>query len=97
MEIETEPYNFKEEKIKKPRKYLLGLILMTLALLTIATWLTFSTLNQAPDDFPLNSPVTIPEGSSAKKATQILGEGGYVKSELVLYLSLLFLARPQHS
>lgn len=49
----------------------------------------FIVLNKPPANFPVNVPVSIPEGTSAKEATAIFAKAGLVRSELTLYLSLM--------
>ena len=54
----------------------------------------FVLLNKPPANFPVNVPVSIPEGTSAKEATAIFAEAGLVRSELALYFSLVWWYEP---
>lgn len=70
-------------------KALLSFILF-IGLVSVAIYsYVFILLNKPPTDFPVNIPVSIPEGTSAREATAIFARAGLVQSEFALYLSLM--------
>ncbi len=70
----------------------IGLVVtITLILMIVASCITYAQwLMTPPADFPIHTPITIAEGSSAKSVAHQLAEAGFVRSELALYLSLLY-------
>lgn len=89
--METEPEKQSNSLNTQPRKkrYIWLWLVSILFIFIWGIYFSFVTLSKPPSGFPTNVPVIIPEGASAKKTTQILSEGGYVRSEFVLYVSLL--------
>lgn len=64
------------------------LVLISIVAASVYCYL-FIILNTPPTNFPVNVPVSIPEGTSAKEATAIFAKAGLVRSEFALYLSLM--------
>lgn len=56
----------------------------------------FVILSKPPANFPVNVPVSILEGTSAREATAIFAKAGLVRSELALYLSLIWWYEPSN-
>lgn len=47
-----------------------------------------------PANFPIDTPISIPAGSSAKEITKLMSDSGFVNSQMALYLSLLLWHEP---
>jgi UPF0755 protein len=71
-------------------------ILTTVVLVSITSLYWYLTyLNQPPDAFPVNEIVTIEAGTSVRDITNILGEAGIVRSDILLYyIIVLFYDAP---
>ncbi|MCA9363550.1 endolytic transglycosylase MltG [Candidatus Kaiserbacteria bacterium] len=74
-------------------KYLLFLALLGLLGLFLIS-LELKNLNQAPVLFPINTPITIDEGSGVKQITEQLENSGVVKSKTFLYYALVLFHDP---
>lgn len=71
--------------------YLLSLLGLALLLLSLFWW-----FNRAPGDFPVNEPVVVPRGLSASAIADLMDERGVVRSNLILYLNLLWRHDPNN-
>jgi len=76
--------------IDKQKLYkILTYSLLGLVFLLFISYQVLTKLNEPPTNFPTSSPVTIPEGTSAKQATLILENEGYIRSNGLLNLILI--------
>jgi UPF0755 protein len=87
---DKEPKSLIGSAIKTVFSFVLAVFVLGIALYGYL----FVILNKPPTNFPVNIPVAIPEGTSAKEATAIFAKAGLVRSELVLYLSLILWYEP---
>jgi len=66
-----------------------------LCLVLMGLYFVVVNLNESPDNFPTNLPVTIEQGTNVKNITKILKQEGVVKSDILLYYTLLFFYEPK--
>jgi UPF0755 protein len=64
--------------------------LAIIATLGLGLFIMILSFTETPKTFPVNVPITIPEGSTAKEVTELFAQEGYVKSSLALYLNLMW-------
>ncbi len=92
-DITTEFNNESDLVIKKPRRFLRWLlgILTFILLITIGLYSFFTFIKKPPADFPINTTLTVPAGSTIQDVALLLKENNFVRSELVffIYFSLL--------
>lgn len=62
---------------------------LTVLFLVVALWVLWGQ-TRAPADFPVNSPVVIARGLSAADIAKLLEEEGVVRSNLALYMTLIW-------
>ncbi len=77
-----------------PRRRGVVVVLVLIILLGAGLFAYVQHLFTPPSDFPINSEITIEPGTSAKRVAHLMYEAGYVRSELALYLSLLYWYNP---
>lgn len=73
----------------RPRRLRAVIVLTILGFTAALTALFVNWLFSAPTTFPVDTPITVEEGMSAKQIAALMEEGGYVRSRHALYLSLL--------
>jgi UPF0755 protein len=61
-------------------------VLIALAIVFVFSFYFFSNLAKPPVDFPVDTPVTISEGTTLRSAVSIMKDGGYIRSELALFV-----------
>ncbi|MCA9355720.1 endolytic transglycosylase MltG [Candidatus Kaiserbacteria bacterium] len=74
-------------------KLTLALCALLLIALVCLYFLTIS-LNKAPKDFPINVPITITQGTGVKDITEMLEEQKVIRSNSLLYYTLIFFYEP---
>jgi len=87
--IDREQNDFKEglDNESKPTGFKrMFLIFGLLTVLIISGAYIVNGISKPPSDFPTNTPVIIPEGTTLREAVALMKESGYVKSELALFL-----------
>jgi len=60
----------------------------------VSFFLYLKSLNQAPESFPTNEPITIESGSNIRLITETLQQKNVVKSDALLYYTLVFFYDP---
>lgn len=76
--------------IKRPFWSQSKLLVGTLGVLAIFGLIILWWLSRPPADFPINSPVTVSRGLSAASIADLLEENGVVRSELLLYMIIMW-------
>lgn len=66
------------------------IFLFILGISVFGVILAYRILSVAPSEFPLNTPITIDEGSTVNEVTEILAQKDVVHSALYLYITLLY-------
>ncbi len=69
-------------------------IFLLLALFSIVTYSYLVKLNQPPDNFPINTPITIEPGTEVREITKILQRANVVKSDNLLYYLIVLWHEP---
>ena len=73
----------------------LTLVLCALLLITLGgLYFWANSLNEAPKDFPINVPITITQGTGVKDITETLEEQKVIRSNSLLYYTLIFFYEP---
>jgi len=75
------------------KKFFLGMV-VSIFLLVATGYFLFLSLNKAPSAFPVDIPIIIEAGTTAREIANILEQEGVVRSEVVLYYTLLVLYDP---
>lgn len=74
---------------QQPLRFRLVALLIVIGLTAASLALYLHWLFSAPTDFPVDTPITVEEGMSAKQVAGLMEEAGFVRSRHALYLSLL--------
>lgn len=82
--------------IERPRRFVWVRYLLTALILFTLAIVLFWWFNRAPGDFPVNEPVVVPRGLSASAIADLMDERGVVRSNLILYLNLLWRYDPNN-
>lgn len=84
------------EEPKKINKIIKVLMVLGLGIVLFILGTIFYIKNQslAPNNFPINTQITIEQGTDIKKITDILQNEGVVKSKMLLYYTLVFFHEP---
>jgi UPF0755 protein len=86
--------------IPEPKKSILGLLsFVVLVILFITGTFVYGYVtvkSQAPDNFPIDTPIVIKSGTSISAITKQMQKAGFVKSDLLLYVVLLSKYKPEN-
>lgn len=91
-DTETEVVLIPKEPHKLVKRILVVIFFVLFSLLTIFNYVKKQ--NLPPADFPINTPITIEQGTEIKKITEILENEKVVKSKELLYYTLVLFHEP---
>lgn len=65
-------------------------MIVAMSLVALSVFIALWWMSRPPADFPVNTPITVPRGLSASAIADLLKENGVVRSELLLYLTIVW-------
>ncbi len=96
------PDDFDEEEITLEQKSnlkryitIIATVVAGLCVIALGLYWFVTNLNQPAENFPVYLPVTIEQGTEVRKITQLLKEAGVVKSDALLYYTLVLFYEPK--
>ncbi len=90
---QTDPEQSRNSFVRRHAKLFFALLSVVISLASVSYFFIL-TLNKAPNEFPIGEPITIEVGTSAREIASILKSEGVVRSEALLYYTMVLFHDP---